>query len=75
MASVSKHVILLVLFISCAIMTASLFKAGPASAGWTVYPPFQRCLRQFGRVWNDTMAYQYGDVHRISIVGWYQLRC
>ncbi|HNP47182.1 MAG TPA: cbb3-type cytochrome c oxidase subunit I [Bacteroidia bacterium] len=27
-------------FISCAIMTASLFiQAGPASAGWTIYPP------------------------------------
>lgn len=27
-------------FLSCAVMTASLFvEAGPASAGWTVYPP------------------------------------
>ncbi|REJ84995.1 MAG: cytochrome c oxidase subunit I [Bacteroidetes bacterium] len=27
-------------FLSCAVMTASLFvQAGPASAGWTIYPP------------------------------------
>ena len=64
-------IVLVVLLIFCIDGCISLFvEAGPASAGWTIYPPFLHYLKQLevlGR--NDFMVSFYGNFHCILFIG------
>ena len=66
-----KYGILLVVLFSSVIMVISLFvEAGPAAAGWTIYPPLVLCqwlkVVQDG---NDLMVSVYGYIYCIILLG------
>jgi heme/copper-type cytochrome/quinol oxidase subunit 1 len=63
-------------FIASVIMLSSfLVQKGPASGGWTIYPPLSALPKAMpgSGMGMTLMANQYGAVCRILINGWYQL--
>jgi len=73
---ISEHVILLVLLcFLCGECASLIIETGPASGGWTIYPPLSALPQAISGsgVRNDLVACEHGVVHRFSIAGWYQL--
>ena len=63
-------------FLSSVVMFTSLFlSTGPASGGWTIYPPLSalpQAIKGSG-VGNDLVASSHGAIYRKLIVRWYKL--
>ena len=65
-------------FLSSVIMIISLFvEAGPAAAGWTIYPPFKRIALSARRLWsrNDFVVSFNGYLYCFVIIRISKLHC
>ena len=65
-------------FLSSMIMIASLFvEAGPAAAGWTIYPPLKCITTSTTWIWygNDLMVSFYGYIYCFFLIRIFELHC